>query len=186
MALSCLEDCAQAGGSAKGAAKAPLGPPVVLRCAAAAVTGAALTVGVRQQFALPFAGEFPAEMGVCVDRSALLLWVLLSRERSAGRDCALFRESRNAVTGGPSGHRPETAGLRSAGVAARAGDPGCPGLPPRWRVRGTRCWARWPGTPLSRHGVGQRLARFGCQLGVDAAEAMRWVSPVREATPSLR
>jgi len=29
-------------------------------------------------------------------------------------------------------------------------------------------------------------ARFGCQLWVDAAEAMRWVSPVREATPSLR
>ena len=80
MALSSLEDCAQAGSSVKGAAKGPPGALVGLRCAAAAATGAALTFGVRQQFALPFAGEFPGEIRVCVHRSALLLWVLLSRE----------------------------------------------------------------------------------------------------------
>jgi hypothetical protein len=79
MALSCLEDCAQAGGSAKGAAKAPLGPLVVLRCAAAAVTGAALTVGVRQQFALPFAGEFPAEMGLCTSFCPSAVGVAVTR-----------------------------------------------------------------------------------------------------------
>jgi hypothetical protein len=51
MALSGLEDCAQAGGSVEGTAKASPGPLDLLRCAAAAVTGAALTFGVSEQFA---------------------------------------------------------------------------------------------------------------------------------------
>jgi hypothetical protein len=65
MTLSCLEDCTQAGSSAEGTAKVPPGPLVLLRCAAAAMTGPALTFGVSQQFALPFTDEFTGEVGVC-------------------------------------------------------------------------------------------------------------------------
>src|SRR5580704_16070926 len=135
MAVSCLEDRAQAGGSVEGTAKVPPGPPVSPRCATAAMTGAALTFGVGQQFPLPSTDEFTGEVGVRVHRSAFLLWSLLSRERCAGRDCALFRKSRNAGAEGRLGvgsvtDGPETAGLPFAALASRAERPGSSGLPP--------------------------------------------------------
>ena len=113
---------AQAGGSVEGTAKVRPGPLVLLRCAAAAMTGAALTFGVGQQFPLPSTDEFTGEVGVRAHRSAFLLWSLLSRERCAGRGCALFRRSRNAGVEGRLGVGSVTDGPQTARVALR-----CPG-----------------------------------------------------------